>query len=86
MPKNIIPVHYDLLLDIDLEKLRFGGNVKILANVTSSTNLVLVHVNEMNVTSVKVSTKNGGEFSLYGNVVPYLDYKCVSIYGNAFHI
>jgi hypothetical protein len=63
LPKNIIPVHYEVLLDIDLEKLRFDGNVVIYANVTSPTKLVLVHVNEMNVTSVKVKTKEGGSES-----------------------
>jgi len=59
LPKTILPVHYEVFLDIDLEKLRFDGKVEILANVTSSTKLVLVHINKMNVTSVKVMKQDG---------------------------
>ena len=60
LPDSIVPVHYDVLLYIDLKKLEFSGNVTILVNVTKPTKNVLVHVNKMNVTSVSVEKASGG--------------------------
>lgn len=60
LPDNIVPVHYDVLLYIDLKKLVFYGNVEILVNVSSSTENVLVHVNKMNITSAAVKQATGG--------------------------
>ena len=58
LPKNIVPVHYDVLLRINLAKLVFDGNVVIQVNVTSpSAKYVLVHTNEMNVTKATVQRK-----------------------------
>ena len=60
LPDNIVPVHYDVLLYIDLKKLEFHGKVEILVNVTKPTENVLVHVNKMNITSVSVEKASGG--------------------------
>lgn len=60
LPKNIVPVHYDVLLNIDLEKSEFFGNVAIRVDVLSSTENVLVHVNKMNITSASVEKASGG--------------------------
>lgn len=60
LPDSIVPVHYDVVLYIDLKKLEFHGNVVILVNVTKPTENVLVHVNKMNVTSVSVEKASGG--------------------------
>ena len=62
LPDNIVPVHYDVVLYIDLKKLVFFGDVSILVNVTKPTENVLVHVNKMNITSAKVEmASSGGE-------------------------
>ncbi|XP_078360659.1 glutamyl aminopeptidase-like isoform X2 [Oculina patagonica] len=61
LPKNIVPVHYDVLLYIDLKKLEFYGNVEILVNVSSPSENVLVHVNKMNITSASVEKASGGD-------------------------
>ena len=53
-------MHYDVLLNIDLEKSEFFGSVSIRVNVSSSTENVLVHVNKMNITSTSVEKASGG--------------------------
>ena len=66
LPDNIVPVHYDVVLYIDLKKLVFFGHVSILVNVTKPTNTVLVHVNKMNITSGKVEmASSGGEKNFF---------------------
>jgi len=60
LPENIVPVHYDVVLYIDLKKLEFYGDVAILVNVTEPTENVLVHVNKMNITSVSVERASSG--------------------------
>ena len=60
LPDNIVPVHYDVVLYIDLKKLVFFGDVSILVNVTKPTENVLVHFNKMNITSAKVEMASGG--------------------------
>ena len=54
LPDFITPVHYDVMLYIDLKKLEFYGDVEILLNVEKVTEVILVHVNLMNVTSASV--------------------------------
>ena len=60
LPDSIVPVHYDVVLYIDLKKLEFHGDVVILVNVTKPTENVLVHVNKMNVSDVSVEKASGG--------------------------
>lgn len=60
LPKNIVPEHYDVLLNIDLKKSEFFGSVAIRVKVLSSTENVLVHVNKMNITSASVEKASGG--------------------------
>ena len=65
LPDNIVPVHYDVLLYIDLKKLVFYGNVEILVNVSSPTENVLVHVNKMNITAASVRQASGGGVKIF---------------------
>ena len=66
LPDNIVPVHYDVVLYIDLKKLVFFGDVSILVNVTKPTETVLVHFNKMNITSAKVEmASSGGEKNVF---------------------
>lgn len=54
LPDYITPIHYDVELHIDLEKLEFYGDVDIHLKVSKPTKVILVHVNLMNVTSASV--------------------------------
>ena len=72
LPKNIVPVHYDVLLNIDLKKLEFYGNVEILVNVSTSTENVLVHVHKMNITSVSVEQASDGGWKLFIHILTFV--------------
>lgn len=62
LPDYITPIHYDVELHIDLEKLEFYGDVDIHLKVSKPTKVILVHVNLMNVTSASVvEFSNEGE-------------------------
>ena len=61
LPENVIPDHYDVSLRINLKELWFDGDVSILVHVTQSTDIILVHVNLMNISEVSVQEKDGGE-------------------------
>ena len=60
LPLNIVPDHYDVELNIDLDKSEFSGNVTILVIVREPTENVLVHVNKMNITSASVEKASSG--------------------------
>ena len=55
LPANIVPDHYDVSLRVDLESFDVTGEVAINAQVVSETLYILVHVSDMNITSVQVS-------------------------------
>ncbi|EDO47790.1 predicted protein [Nematostella vectensis] len=61
LPKNVVPVHYNVYLNIILKELRFTGTSEIHLNVTQSTDLILVHSARMNVTSGSVMNKAGDQ-------------------------
>lgn len=44
LPGDVIPVHYDIELDVRLEDKNYTGSVKILTNVYKNTNLLILHV------------------------------------------
>jgi len=60
LPHNVVPDHYDVELNIDLDKLEFNGSVTILVTVREPTENVLVHVNKMNITSASVEKASSG--------------------------
>ena len=56
---TVLPRHYDLQLDIDLDAARFRGRVRIDARVTRSSELIRLHAVDLAVTDVVVSTSTG---------------------------
>lgn len=50
LPGDILPIHYDLDLDLRVEGeySRYTGRVKIIANITQNTSLVVFHVKPYN--------------------------------------
>lgn len=60
LPHNVVPDHYDVELNIDLDKAEFNGSVTILVTVREPTENVLVHVNKMKITSASVEKASTG--------------------------
>lgn len=61
LPQNIRPIHYDLYLNLSLEKNTFDGKVSVLVEVTKESeymSYMLIHINDMNVTSAKVHKRD----------------------------
>ncbi|MFZ4669372.1 MAG: M1 family metallopeptidase, partial [Microthrixaceae bacterium] len=56
---TVLPRHYDVQLDIDLDASRFAGRVRIDAEVTRATDVVRLHAIDLDVTDVVVSTPGG---------------------------
>ena len=57
LPANIVPDLYDVSLRVNLETFDVTGEVVINAQVVSETSYILVHVKDMNITSVQVSQR-----------------------------
>ncbi|CAH1794521.1 unnamed protein product [Owenia fusiformis] len=57
LPKNIIPLHYNLLVrpDFEASEAWFWGNVSIQATVTLETKYIIMHCKELNITSARVT-------------------------------
>ena len=60
LPKSVIPVHYDILLQINLSNERFNGKVVIQIDVKSPTLYIILHNKGLNVTKVKVQKAGTG--------------------------
>ena len=45
LPGQVVPVHYDLKLVVDMEKLKTRGEVKIEVNVVKATSTITLHAN-----------------------------------------
>lgn len=43
LPGDVLPVHYDILLDVDIANATCKGSVKILVDVVKETKLLLLH-------------------------------------------
>ncbi|KAL4216276.1 hypothetical protein ACF0H5_024001 [Mactra antiquata] len=43
LPGDLLPVHYDIFLDVSIENAIYEGSVKILVDVIKATNLILLH-------------------------------------------
>ena len=54
LPTDIVPDHYDMLIRVYLDTLRFSGNSNITINVTKATDKILFHINKINITDVEV--------------------------------
>ena len=60
LPTNVIPLNYTFTLDIDMTKLIYDGNNVIRFQVTSPTNVIIVHADGITMKSApKVATDSG---------------------------
>lgn len=59
LPTNLHPLHYDMLVRTYLNKLTFTGNSNITIKVTNSTDLILFHINLLEIRAVSVEDGSG---------------------------
>ncbi|EDV23637.1 uncharacterized protein TRIADDRAFT_63983 [Trichoplax adhaerens] len=70
LPTNVKPLNYTFTLDIDMTKLSYNGNNVIRFQVTSPTNVIIVHTDGITVTSApKVASD-----STFSNTFTVSDY------------
>ncbi|KAJ1956620.1 hypothetical protein EC988_001251, partial [Linderina pennispora] len=55
LPTNVTPVHYDILLAPDLDALTYTGSVKIRVRINESTDKIVLHSNELEISSASLS-------------------------------
>jgi aminopeptidase N len=58
LPSSVSPVHYDLEITPDLERLEFSGNVSINVQVSADTRSVTLHSKEIQVLSAAFTSKS----------------------------
>lgn len=63
LPSDVAPSHYDMLIRVYLDTLKFSGNSNISINVSKETDKILFHINKINVTKVDV-VKHGDTVSM----------------------
>ncbi|TLS26201.1 hypothetical protein PpBr36_05272 [Pyricularia pennisetigena] len=59
LPTNVVPKHYDLTLEPDLEKFTFNGSVVVHLDVAEDSKSISLHTLEIDVKSAKVTS--GGQ-------------------------
>jgi len=60
LPKDVVPTHYSLLLDVDLKGLAFDGEEDINLNILSPTKTIKLHSADLEIKSVRLSTSSQG--------------------------
>lgn len=56
LPKDVVPIHYNLLLHPKLEEGTFSGKETILIDVLDYKRTIALHQKDLNITSVKLTT------------------------------
>lgn len=54
LPKNIIPISYDIHIDINMEKYIFGGNVSINAKTKENTKNIYLHSKDLIIRNINI--------------------------------
>ncbi|XP_032235059.1 glutamyl aminopeptidase isoform X2 [Nematostella vectensis] len=63
LPYGVIPVHYNLFLNVTLDRDHFHGKVDIYINVFKATKIIIVHNRRLNVSDIDIR-KTGSQGSL----------------------
>jgi aminopeptidase N len=56
LPKEVVPIHYDLYLHPKLKEGTFTGTASILIDVHDNRRTIALHQKDLNITSVKLET------------------------------
>ncbi|KAL7288625.1 hypothetical protein TKK_0017359 [Trichogramma kaykai] len=82
LPKNILPIHYNIELTPfikDPKDFTFNGKIEIIANVTKSTEKIVLHVNQLRDLNFKIYEEGNKEI-LIKSLVPDDTHDFVKIY------
>ncbi|KAI9502229.1 hypothetical protein GGI25_001519 [Coemansia spiralis] len=55
LPKNVTPIHYDLLLAPDLEALTYTGEVAVKVRINEATDKIVLHANELEIKEAHIT-------------------------------
>ncbi|XP_028399989.1 glutamyl aminopeptidase-like [Dendronephthya gigantea] len=58
LPSKVLPIHYDMLIKVNLKDLEFSGKSTISFQVTESTNVILFHINKLRIRNAQVLGKS----------------------------
>lgn len=64
LPRDIVPMTYGIMLDVDLTTSVVTGDVNITCNVTTPTKYVLIHAKDMDISATHVSYPGNSTLNL----------------------
>ncbi|XP_014271442.2 glutamyl aminopeptidase [Halyomorpha halys] len=67
LPKDVIPSHYNLFLNPDLQNGTFSGEVDISINVSKQRHYLLLHIHELEIIKTSVYNEAGSEIKIYNS-------------------
>ncbi|MEE8407025.1 MAG: M1 family peptidase, partial [Acidimicrobiia bacterium] len=59
LPRHVVPTHYDIRLEPDLDTLRFDGSVGIDIDVTTSTDTIVLNTADLDIKSATLLSPSG---------------------------
>lgn len=79
LPKNVIPYHYNLTIDISsIATNKFQGSIWIHVDVLEETDKIMLHAVGLNITKIKVHFENGKEVAIARTTEE--DYELIVLY------
>ena len=64
LPKEVKPIHYDLLMHPDLEKGTYNGSVTILIDVLDKRSYISLHQKDLNITKTKLTLERDENYEI----------------------
>ncbi|RMC22385.1 hypothetical protein DUI87_00699 [Hirundo rustica rustica] len=56
LPPDVVPVHYDIVLQPNLTTMKFAGSVKIVVNILHVTRKIVLHSSGLNITKATITS------------------------------
>uniref|UniRef100_A0A803W3E3 Aminopeptidase n=1 Tax=Ficedula albicollis TaxID=59894 RepID=A0A803W3E3_FICAL len=70
LPPDVVPLHYDLVLQPNLTTLEFSGSVEIVVNILHVTRKIVLHSSGLNITKATITSAQGHQ----AKPVEFLEY------------